>query len=129
MEQPSPHLPDVLGSSRRVVERVLEMGETRLQLLALEVQEARQRFLHLLLCAFGTAVLGLLAGIALTFWIVLRLWDYFPLAPLGILAGFYSLTAYLLYRKLKRLQFDWPNHSTTLDQLRKDREWLTNALR
>jgi hypothetical protein len=46
--------------------QLLTVGENRLELLTVEVQEERERLLRAILLALGVAAFGLLAGITLT---------------------------------------------------------------
>ena len=66
----------------------MTIGENRLELLAVEVQEERERLLHAFLLALGVAAFGLLAGLTLTAAIVVLLWAWSPVAVLLILTGF-----------------------------------------
>ena len=43
----------IAGAVRRLVQRLLTLGENRLELLAVEVQEERDWLLHTILLAFG----------------------------------------------------------------------------
>lgn len=108
--------------------RLLTIGENRLELFTVEVQEERERLLRALLLALGMAVCGLLAGIALTACIVVLLWAWSPLAVLLSLTGLYALAAAGLYWRLTRLLRDWQSLTATLDQLKKDRACLENIL-
>ena len=63
------------ANSKQFTRRLLTIGENRLELLAVEVQEERERLLHAFLLALAVAAFGLLAGLALTAAIVVRsLW-------------------------------------------------------
>ena len=98
--------------------------ENRLQLLLVEVQEERERILRAVWLALGTAVFGLLAGIAVTVAIIMALWGHSPLMAVLALAAIYGIGAALFYAKLSRLQRDWQTLSGTIEQLKKDRECL-----
>ena len=89
-----------------------------------EVEEERERLLHAILLAIGTAVFGLLAGMTLTAVIVVWLWAYSPMAVLLTLTGLYGAVGVCLYRRLAGVLRDWQTLSASLDQLRKDRECL-----
>jgi hypothetical protein len=52
----------------------LTIGENRLELLTVEVQEEREHLLHAFLLGLGMAALGLLAAMTLTAAIVVLLW-------------------------------------------------------
>ncbi|MDB6110674.1 MAG: hypothetical protein JWR69_2424, partial [Pedosphaera sp.] len=54
------------ASSKRFARRLMTIGENRLELLLVEVQEERERLLRAILLALGVAVFGFLTGAALT---------------------------------------------------------------
>jgi uncharacterized membrane protein YqjE len=118
----------LVETSKRFVRRLLIIGENRLELLAVEVQEAREHLLHAILLALGVAAFGLLAGITLTAAIVVWLWAYSPVASLLALTGLYAAAGIFLYRRLTGLLRDWQTFSASLDQLRKDRACLEKTL-
>jgi uncharacterized membrane protein YqjE len=106
----------------------LTIGENRLELLTVEVQEERERLLHAILLASGVAAFGLLAGLTLTAANVVLLWAYSPVAVLLTLTGLYGAAGVCLYRRLTGLLRDWQTLSASLDQLRKDRACLEKIL-
>jgi uncharacterized membrane protein YqjE len=106
----------------------LTIGENRLELLMVEVQEERERLLRAILLALGLAALGLLAGITLSGAIVVLLWEVSRAAALLALTGLYGVTAVCLYRRLTRLLRNWEPLPATLEQLRKDRACLEKHL-
>ena len=114
-------------SSKRFVQRLLTIGENRLELFTVEVQQERERLLHAVLLALGVAAFGLLAGLALAATIVVWLWPWSPVAVLLTLTGLYGAAGACLYRRLAGLLHDWQTLSATLDQLRKDRACLEKA--
>jgi uncharacterized membrane protein YqjE len=116
------------AASKCFARRLLTIGENRLELLTVEVQEERVRLLRAILLALGVAAFGLLAGVALTGAIVVWLWDFSPVAVLLALTGFHGAAAVLLHRRLTVLLRDWKNFPATLDQLRKDCAWLEKTL-
>jgi uncharacterized membrane protein YqjE len=115
-------------TTKRLARRLLTIGENRLELLMVEVQEEREHLLLAILLALGVAAFGLLAAIALTAAITVLLWPYSPLAVLLALTALYGLTAVGFYRRLNRLLREWQTLSATLDQLRKDRACLEDHL-
>jgi uncharacterized membrane protein YqjE len=74
------------------------------------------------------AALGLLAGMAITGAIVVLLWEYSRVAALLVLMLLYGAAAISLYGRLKLVLRDWQNFPATLDQLRKDRAWLSKQI-
>ncbi len=118
----------LVETSKRFVRRLFTIGENRLELLIVEVQEERERFRHAFLLALGVAAFGLLAGITLTAAIVVWLWACSPVAVLLALTGLYAAAGIFLYRRLTGLLRDWQTLSASLDQLRKDRACLEKTL-
>jgi uncharacterized membrane protein YqjE len=116
------------AASKHFARRLLTIGENRLELLMLEMQEERERLLHSILLALGVATLGLLAGLTLTGALVVLLGGASPAVVLLVLTALYGGTAFLLYRRLTLLLRDWQTLSATLDQLRKDRACLEKNL-
>lgn len=128
MAVPPVSLGQLAATSRRFAQRLLIIGENRLQLLTVEVQEERERLLHALLLALGVAAFGLLATVTLTAAIVVGLWAWSPVAVLLILTGLYGAVGVYLARQLSVCLRDWHTFSATLDQLRKDRACLEDIL-
>ena len=124
MEESTVSMRQLAASSKHFARRLLTIGENRLELLTVEVQEERVRLLHAIVLALGAAALGLLAGIALTGMVVVLFWNFSPVAALLALSVVYGVAAGLLYRRLTVLLRDWQNLPATLDQLRKDRACL-----
>jgi uncharacterized membrane protein YqjE len=115
-------------SSRQIARRLLTMGENRLQLLSVEVQEERERLLRAFLMALGVAVFGLLAGMTLAAGIVVLVWPYSHTAALLILTVLFGAAAAGLCWRLSVLMRDWDSLPASLEQLRKDRECLEKIL-
>ena len=128
METATVSFRQLAANSKQFVQRLLTIGENRLELLTVEVQEERERLLHAFLLALGVAAFGLLAGLALTAAIVVLLWAWSPWAVLLTLTGLYGVAAVCLYRRLTGLLRDWKTFSATLDQLRKDCACLEKTL-
>ncbi|HEU5070727.1 MAG TPA: phage holin family protein [Verrucomicrobiae bacterium] len=119
------HLPATL---KRTVRRLLRIGENRLELLTVEVQEERMHLLHTFLLALGMAVFGLLAALTLSAAIVIMFWAYSPVIVLLILTGLHAAAGAWLARLLAGRLRDWQILPATLDQLRKDRACLETIL-
>jgi uncharacterized membrane protein YqjE len=128
MEESTASLGQLAATSKTFARRLLIIGENRLELLALEVQEEYERRLHAFLLALGVAAFGLLAGLTLTAAIVVLLWAWSPVAVLLILTVLYAAAGVCLYRQLIGLLRNWQTFSATLDQLRKDRACLEKIL-
>jgi uncharacterized membrane protein YqjE len=127
MEESTVGFRQLATTSKYFARRLVTIGENRLELLAVEVQEERERHLHAILLAAGVAAFGLLAGLTLTAAIVVWLWAW-PVTVLLILTGLYGTAGIFLYRRLTGLRRNWQSLSATLDQLRKDRDCLKKIL-
>ncbi|MGA2028823.1 MAG: phage holin family protein [Verrucomicrobiota bacterium] len=128
MGEPTVSVGQLGVTSKHFVQRLVTIGENRLELLAVEVQEERERHLHAILLTFSVAVLALLAGLTLTAAIVIWLWAWSHVAVLLILTALYGTVGVCLYRRLTGLLRNWQMLSATLDQLRKDRACLEKIL-
>ena len=118
----------IAASSKHFARRLLTIGENRLELLVVEMQEERERLLRAILLGLGVATLGLLAGISLTAWIVVLLWEVSPVAVLAVMILLHGGTAALFWQRLTTMTRDWDSFPATLDQLRKDCACLQKTL-
>ena len=130
METPSPTEddPPLAGALKRLSHRIFIICENRFQLLLVEMQEERERFLNAIWVAAAMAMFALLAGITLTLTVAVAFKDHSPITALLVLAAVYVLAAILLYTRLMRLQRNWQTLSATIEQLKKDRECLEKQL-
>jgi uncharacterized membrane protein YqjE len=128
MDEPTAGLSQLAATSKDLARRLLTIGQNRLELLMVEVQEERERLLRALLLAAGVAVFGLLAGMTFTAAVVVLLWAYCPSAVLLILTVLYSGTAVYFWWRVNDLLRRWQVLSASLDQLRKDRACLEKIL-
>ena len=127
MEATTASVRQLAATSKQMARRLLTLGENRLELLAVEIQEERERLMRAFLLALAVAVFGLLAALTLTAAIVLC----FPnslVAALLTLTVIYATTAIILYRRVLGLLRDWQSFAATLDQFRKDRQCLEDLL-
>jgi uncharacterized membrane protein YqjE len=115
-------------TSKLFARRLLTIGENRLELLTVEVQEERERLLHAFLLALGVSAFGLLAGLMLTAAIAVLFWPWSPFGVLMILTILYGSTGVYLYLRLLRFLKNWQTFPASLDQLRKDRTCLETIL-
>jgi uncharacterized membrane protein YqjE len=126
---PAAHpLTPIAAPPKRLARQLLTIGENRLELLMLEVQEEREHLLHAILLALGVALFGFLAGLAFTVSLVIFLWAFSPTAVLLTLTLLYGAAAWFLYRRFTDLQRNWKTFPATIDQLKKDRACLEKCL-
>ena len=121
MEPVSDSFRKIVANSKGIARLLLTIGENRLELLTVEMQEGLERLVRLILLALGVAVLGLLAGITLTAALVFVLKAYSPMYVLLSLAGLYTAAGIFMYWRLSKLLRNWQLLSASLDQIRKDR--------
>jgi uncharacterized membrane protein YqjE len=128
MEESPVSFKQLAATSKQFARRLLTIGENRLVLLTVEVQEERERLLHTILLALGVATFGLLTGITLTALIVVLFWAFSPVLALIALTVLYAAAGLWLYRQLTVRLGNAQPLAATLDQLRKDRACLETAL-
>ena len=117
--------PGLLGSARRVLVSLIEIGQTRLQLASTEVEEERLRIAELLLYA-TVALFFLGVGLVLaSLLVVLLFWDTHRELVLAGLSGLFLLVGAVL-------SITWRNKArhkpkllaTTVAELKRDRDAL-----
>ncbi len=128
MEESTTNFGQLAVSSKHFARRLLTIGENRLELLAVEVSEERERLVRAFLLALGAAVFCLLAGFTLTAAIVLWLWTCSPVAVLLTLTVLYAASGFYMFDRVSALTRGWQTLSGSLDQLRKDRECVEKIL-
>lgn len=129
METTTDNLREVAGTSKRLLARLVTIVDNRLELLTVELHEERLRLLRGALLALGAAVLGFLAGVALTIAAAIFFWENSPALVVLVLALLYGGCAVWLYGGFIRMQRDWRTLPDTIDQLRKDCECLGRNLK
>jgi len=127
MEETTGSIQQLSMTWKRFARRLLTIGENRLELLTVEVQEESERLMQALLLALGVAAFGLLAGMTLTAAILVMLWAWSPVAALLTLTGLYGAAGFCLWRRLTGLLRNHQTLSASLDQLRKDRACLEKS--
>lgn len=115
----------LMGSAKRLLDTLLEIIATRLELLSNELQEERLRLTRMLFFAFGALFFFGMAVLILTFLLVVLFWDEHRLAVLLMLGVFFFLAGWLmamLYRQQSRAR---PRlFSASLAELNADRQQL-----
>ena len=124
METASGSFRELAATSRTLARRLLIIGENRLELLTVEIQEQRERLFQAILLALGVAACCLLASLTLTAAIVVWLWTWSPVAVLLGFTVLYGIGGVFLYQRLNAMLRNWQTLAASLDQLRKDRACL-----
>ena len=114
------------ASVKSIVESVTGLLEKRLELASIELQEEKFRLFDQALRAILAGVLGLMALIMLSFFIVALCWDtgarYYVIAGLAIL---YGVGAGWVFMSLRKRVAESPTpFAATIEETRKDREWF-----
>ena len=115
----------LLASLRRLGATTVELLYTRLELVATELEEERNRILRLLMLITAAVFFLTLGIILLTVLIIIVAWDTHRVLAAGVLAGAYlviggifALTAHNALKTHAKL------FAATLAELRKDRDEL-----
>ena len=117
--------PGVIGSLRTLAASLVGIVQTRLELLANDLEEERVRTLQLVVLAavaFFCAAVGLLL---VTAWVVVAFWDQYRLATLAALALLYfGVAAVALWLLRTKAAQRTKLFSASLAELRRDSDLL-----
>ena len=93
----------VSGPVRRLGASLLALGRIRLELLAIEVQEEKDRIASLLLWAVLTALMAGFGAVFVAVFVTVALWDTHRLAALGVSAALFLGVAVYGVLRLRRV--------------------------
>jgi uncharacterized membrane protein YqjE len=113
---------------KRFSRRLLALGENRLELLTVEVQEGRDRLIQDFLLALAVAGFGMIAVLAGSAALLVLFWTSYALVVLLGLMTVYGAVGVGLFLHLNRRLRAWQALSASLDQLRKDRHCLDQLI-
>lgn len=113
-------------AARRLGASLLRLGRIRLELLAIEVQEEKERLAALL---FWTVLAALALAFGLVFAalaVTVLLWETQPRwAVLAVLAGAFAVVAFVAARRLRQLKAEGSTLlRTSIGELRRDADAL-----
>lgn len=115
----------LLSSLGRLVSTVIEIIQTRLELIANEIEEARVRVQDVLLFGLLTLFFACMSILLLTAWVVIYFWETYRLAAVGGVAAVYIAAGLITGRVLWRRLHGHPRlFSATLNELSKDQRQL-----
>lgn len=115
----------VSGPVRRLGASLLALGRIRLELLAIEVQEEKDRIASLLLWAVLTALMAGFAAVFVALFITVALWDSYRLAALGVSAALFIGLAVWGAWRVRGLTADQPTlFQSSIAELRHDSDAL-----
>lgn len=125
MDTGSASSPGLLGSLRGFADNLLGSAHDRLELLAVELQEEKQRLIQVFIWISAIVFLAMLALVFASMAIVVLLWDTHRIAVVCSLAAIYLIAllgVVLGFRNYLRRQ---PKpFAATLGELRADRECI-----
>lgn len=113
----------LFGSIRRMFDNAVGAVHSRIELVVLELQEERDRAVNVIVWSGIMLFLVFMAIVAFTFCVVVALWQYAVWVGLGF--GVLYLLGAAVAASIIRKRLKTPFFAETLNQLRKDREWLS----
>ena len=93
MDDPVGASDGVLGSLRRLLDTGLSIGQNRLELLAVELQEEKLRLVQIFILVSAVVAFALMSLTMLSLTLVVLFWESSRLAVLGGLCGYRSSCA------------------------------------
>lgn len=121
------HAGGLMGSLKKLASTLVALAQTRLQLLANELQAERLRLLHLWLLAAAAVFFLALGIVMLTVLVVVLFWDSHRLLALGGFAGIYLLIGIIVGARVFRRATERSHlFEASLQELAKDRKWLSS---
>lgn len=113
-------------SLRRLAEALLEIVQSRIELIGIELTQETQRLMGVAFLGLAAMLLGVLALVSLTALVIVIFWDTYRLqAMFGIFIGYLLLAGWCATRARDILREAPVPFEATLTELEKDR----NALR
>lgn len=107
---------------------LLAMGQTRLELLSVEIEEERVWLTSMLVWTLIALSCAALAVILATLLVVVIFWDTYRLQAIGIMIALFFAGAILAWRVLRNMTRRKPRlFSASLKELSKDREQLASS--
>lgn len=117
--------PGVLASLRGLAATAVDIAQTRLQLLANELEEQRIRALQIIVLGAVALFCGAIGVLLASAWIVLALWDQYRLITLGCLAVLYFAGCVVALKIMKAKAAERPAlFAASLAELRRDHDLL-----
>ena len=116
----------LFGSVKAAVATLLAIAHTRLELLSTELEEEVARLSQILIWSLAGAFCAGLGIVFAVLFIVLLLWNTYPLLALGIPAILFLFVAILAWRMvLSKIRARQRLFAASLAELAKDREQFT----
>lgn len=112
-----------LGSIRRMFDNAIGAVHSRFELVIVELREERDRAVKVIVWSGIMLFLVFMAIVAFTFCVIIALWQYALWVGLGF--GVFYLVGAAVAASIVRHRLKSPFFSETMNQFRKDREWLS----
>ena len=111
----------------QLAETLLGLGRTRLELAAVEFEEARARAAERLVLSLVAGLCFALAVLVASMLVVVLFWDTHRIAALCAVTIVYALLGLVaLWRLAVQKRSETPAFAATLAELERDREWLAS---
>jgi uncharacterized membrane protein YqjE len=124
---PEPEAPGepTTGSAHGIAARIAQWVTTRFELVAFEFAEERRHLSKLIVLGAATGALALVSLFLLTIAVLWALPQHWRALGAAITAVIYAATAAAFAWKIRQaILHRPPPFSTTLDELRRDRDWF-----
>ncbi|MES1982545.1 MAG: phage holin family protein [Pseudomonadota bacterium] len=124
-EQASPGSKGLIGSLRGLAGTFLALVRTRADLIAIELQEERERIKEVFILLIVASILCTLGLLLLAFLIIALFWDSYRLLAISIVTlVFLGGAIWSLVSLLEKLNANPPMFSATLNELQHDLDGL-----
>jgi uncharacterized membrane protein YqjE len=118
----------LFASARRMLETILAITQTRLELVTTEIEEELHRVAEILLWMFVVVFFGGLAVLMLAFVVVVAFWEDHRLLAASLTAlGFVAITAIALIVVRSKVRARPKLLEATIEEIKHDREALGGA--
>ncbi len=118
----------IFASLKGLLKTIVSVGQNRLELLLVEVQEERGRFFEALVLAGLVLILLLMALMVITMTVVIVCIQAHRLYIVFALAGLYLVGALIGVWQLRTRLKNWAPFAATLEEIRKDKECLDQKI-
>ena len=121
---------DLRGAVGRLASALLEFGRTRVELAAVEFEEARARAAENLVLILVAAAAFAFALLAASMLVVVLFWDTHRIAALvGMTLVYLVIGVIALWRLSEHKKTDPPAFAATLAELERDRAFIANRFK
>lgn len=112
----------------RVLATLLGMGQTRLELAGVELAQARQSLLRVLVWGVLAVLLAVVGSVFAGAALVYALWPVHPVLALLVVGGVYAALAFLAYTRMTgQIELSPPLFEATVAELGRDKAALQEA--